>query len=446
MMALMDEFFSLPPYEIQRDMNMVLTAIMVAVLTGTLSAFFACKSTLKLSPAVCMRPKASKPGKRIFLERITFIWNRIGFIQKVVIRNMLRNKDRFIMSTFGIMASAALLFMALALMSSIDHMIDSAFDATNRFDVQIFFSPETSRMQANRMDLLPYFQQTELFMEQSVRITGNTMEERTIPFTVVPDNLSLMVLYDEQLTNEPLPQSGVIVSEILAERLGVDVGDYINIMFTGRRETLTMQVERLIFSGFGQGVYATQTAWRAAGEGFTPTSTIATLTNGVDNVWLQQHLEDRYGFITNVVFQSDLKAMMEESIETSYVSIFMLILLSALLAFIVLFNLGTLNFFEREREIATLKVLGFYKREINVLAFAENYLFCIVGIAFGLLLGRWGIGAMVAMEQTEAFSYELYVNMMNYIQPIIGVFLFAWLTNKFLGRYVKKLNMIEVLK
>lgn len=350
------------------------------------------------------------------------------------------------MSTFGIMASAALLFMALALMSSIDHMIDSAFDATNRFDVQIYFEPNVSNGQVNRIDLLPYFEETESFMEQSVRVRGNTGEERTVPLTIVPNDLRLMVLYDEQLTTEPLPRNGVIVSEILAERLGVDVGDYINIMFTGRRETLTMQVERVIFSGFGQGVYATQTAWRSAGQGFSATSVIATLNFGVDNIWLREHLEDRYGFISSIIFQSDLKEAMESSIEMSYMSIFMLILLSALLAFIVLFNLGTLNFFEREREIATLKVLGFYKREIGILAFAENYLFCIVGIALGLIIGRWGIGMMVEMEQTEAFSYELYVNVFNYIQPIIGVFLFAWLTNKFLGRYVKKLNMIEALK
>ncbi|MCL2837940.1 MAG: FtsX-like permease family protein [Oscillospiraceae bacterium] len=444
--TVMDDFFNLPPYELLYDTNMVIIAASTAVAVGTLSAFLACKSTLKLSPAVCMRPKASKPGKRILLERVTFVWNRIGFIQKVVIRNMLRNKDRFIMSTFGIMCSAALLFMAFAMSSSIDHLMDSAFDATNRFDVQIHLNPGTSSGQANRMEILPYFYETELLMEQSVRATGNSADERTVTLTVVPDDLSLMVLYDEQLTTEPLPRYGVIVSEILAEQLGVDVGDWINIAFTGRRDTVDMQVEKLIFSSFGQGVYATQTAWRAAGQGFVATSVIASLFPGVENEWLSNRLDDRYDFVSNVVFQSDLRAMMDDSIESSYVSIYILMLLSGLLAFIVLFNLGTLNFYEREREIATLKVLGFYKREINVLAFAENYLFCIVGIVLGLIFGRIGSGFLVAESQSDALAFELYTNFANYIYPVIGVFLFAWLTNKFLGRYVKKLNMIEVLK
>jgi len=258
--------------------------------------------------------------------------------------------------------------------------------------------------------------------------------------------MRLMVLYDEQLTTNPLPRNGVIITEILAEQLGVEVGDAINIAFTGRRDTVNMQVEDIIFSGFGQGIYTTQTAWRTAGQGFSATSVIAALATDIDNAWLGGYLEGRYRFISSVVFQSDLKAAMEGSVETSYMSVFALILLSGLLAFIVLFNLGTLNFYEREREIATLKVLGFYKREISVLAFAENYLFCFVGIAFGLAVGRWGVGMLVDMEQSEAFAYELYVNVLNYIQPVIGVLLFAWLTNKFLGRYVKKLNMTEVLK
>lgn len=446
MFGIMDAFFSVPPYELQHNGNMVIIAVVTAVFVGALSAFMASKSTLKLSPAVCMRPKASKPGKRIFLERVTFIWNRLGLLPKVVIRNMLRNKDRFIMSTFGIMCSAALFFMALAMFSSINHMVESAFDATNRFDLQIFLSPETSDAQARRMTILPYFLESELLSELPVRVTGNSGDERAVPLTIVPDSLRLMVLYDEQLGNEPLSGSGVIVTDILAEQLGVDIGDFVTISFTGRQDTIEMPVERLIFSGFGQGIYATQIAWRAAGQGFSATSVIATLQPGIDNATLQNRLEDTYGFISAVVFQSELREAMEESLETSMASVYIMILLAALLAFIVLFNLGTLNFYEREREIATLKVLGFYKREIDILTFAENYLFCAVGIVFGLIFGRFGVGVLIEQNQAEALAFELHTSFANYIQPVIGVLLFAWLTNKFLGRYVKKLNMIEALK
>lgn len=441
---LFEAYFSLPPYSVALDMKTSLIAAGCSISVCALAAYLAGRKTLKLSPSVCMRPKAGKPGKKILLEKAGLIWKHIGFIRRVAFRNMFRSKDRLVMCVFGITCSAALVFIAFGFQTSIDHMINSAYDKLNPYDVQVFFNGGATDAQKSRVLRIPGVGYGELVMEASAKVEGNSGAEKAASLTVTPDIIYLLGIYDGRNFNEPMPDEGCIVSDFLARDIGVSAGDYITLSFTGMRKTISLKVNRIITQSFGQGVYISRSAWRKCGEGFSATSALLSLQSS-DYSGVREKLDD-YDFILGSTFQSDAKANMESNMELSKTSVYIMILFSGIISFIVLFNLGILNFYEREREIATLKVVGFQDREIQKMAFGENYIFSAIGILLGCPLGNLGLSVMLDMNANEFFTFEMKVGLLNYLGSAAAILIFSLITNIFLSKYIKRIDIIGALK
>ena len=445
MFRVMDRYFALPPYTLRLNYATSVLAAVTAVAVSVAAALWACRGILSLPPSVCMRTKSAKPGKKILLERVRLLWDRLSDIRHVILRNLFRNKDRMLMSLFGVLCSCALLFIAFGMKSSIDHMMESVYEKVNCYDIKTFLAPGTSPAEARRVAALPQASHGELIMETGAKLTGRTVAEKTAAITVVPDNAQLLGIYEGRDLSQSLPAEGCILSDALARELGVGEGDRIAVRFTGRQTPIFLKVNKVIVQSFGQGVFVSRTAWRQAGEGFAATAALLRVKNGTDLGAFLTRLR-ACDFVLDAQDQGQMKASLESDMAISNVSISMLILFAGVMAFAVLFKLGVLNFYERERELATLKVVGFTDGEVRRMAFGENNLFVAVGGGAGLVLGNLGIDSMLSMVETEHFTFTKYVDLTTVAYSLGMLCLFSFLTNLLLRRFVQKIDVISALK
>ncbi len=445
MLKVYELYFSFPPYTVIINYRISILASLLVCAMCTLSSFWAGKSTLSLSPSICMRPKSTRPGKRILLERWICLWEKFGFLQKIILRNMFRNKDRLVMSVFGISCSCALVFIAFGMQSSIDNMMSSTFEKLNSYELKVYFKPTATEPEKKRIVGLSEIAIGELVMETGAKITGKSGVQKTSSITVLPDISTLSGIYEGRDATAPLPMVGCMISSVLAENLGVTVGDDIAIEFTGKRKVITLSVNKIVVLSFGQGIYVSQSAWRQAGEPFIAGAALLRLDENADKDFLYEKIND-YDFVLSAKVQSSLMEDMMQNMQASRTSILVMIIFAGLMAFIVLFNLGMMNFLEREREIATLKVVGFFSGEVKQMAFGENYIFTAFGTLFGLLLGNIGLDYMLALSVNEYYTFTKSVTAITYLYSFCMIFLFAISTNLFLGRYTKRADMLSALQ
>jgi len=391
-----------------------------------------------------MRPKSAKPGKKILLERLSAVWSKTGDMAKIILRNMFRNKDRMIMSVFGITCSCAMLFIALGMKSSIDNLISTVYEKVNNYDMKVYFKADASLSEAQRVVRLTGVERGELIMETGAKVTGRSAEQKTAAITVVPDCARLLGIYEGRDLDEPLPDNGCIISDMLARDLGVLPGDDIYINFTGHKKVFPLTVDKIIVLNLGQGIFVSESAWRRTGEGFLPTAALLSV-NDTDRNLFAENIND-YKFVLDAKFQSQLKESLEKNLEASNASVSIMILFGGVMAFTVLLNLGLLNFCEREREIATLKVIGFHNKEVKKMAFFENYIFTAMGCVFGLILGDMGLNSILAMTASEHYVFTKYLNAGTFAYSVIIIYVYAFVTNMFLSRYIKRIDMISSLK
>jgi len=349
------------------------------------------------------------------------------------------------MCVFGMSASCALVFIAYGFQTSIDYLIDNVYEGVNSYHVQVFFESGATDAQKARILKQSGVQYGELIMDASAKASGESGVQKTVALTITPDTVYLLGIYDDRDRRLPLSEAGCIISDYLAGELGVEAGDTISLSFTGTRKTAEIKVNQVITLSFGQGIYLSQSAWRKAGEGFAPTSALLYLNGNTDQQALKEELED-YDFVLGATFLSESKANMESNMEMSNMAVYIMLLFAGLISFIVLFNLGILNFYEREREIATLKVMGFMNREVRKMAFGENYVFSVIGVLIGCPLGNLGLDLMLRMAVTEFYAFEKSVSYVNYTFSALTILLFACVTNLFLARYVKRIDLIATLK
>lgn len=445
MFELMDLFFSFQPYVLTVNYPTAAAAALAAVGVSVGAALWACWGVLGLEASVCMRPKSPRPGKKVLLEHLPRVWERLGDLQKVVMRNLLRNKDRLVMSIFGITCSCALLFIAFGMQSSITALMDTVYESVARYDMKIYFRPGTGLDQMQRAARLAGGAGGELIMETGGKVSGPAAQQKTASITVLPDDSQLMGIYEGRDLTVPLPADGCILSDLLAKELGVGEGDQIWVNFMGDKKVFPLTVRRVIVQNFGQGIFVGRTAWRGTGEGFYPTAALARVGAEIDRTALQTKLQD-FDFVLDAPYQDQLKASLEQEMELSNVSISVMILFAGIMAFVVLFDLGILNYYDRERELATLKVVGFTDREVRRMAFGESRIFVAVGCLLGLILGDQGLGLILAMTQTEHYTFTKSVSAGTFLLSALTLFLFAYLTDRFLARYIRRIDLIACLK
>ncbi len=427
------------PYQIQAPIS--LEAWLVVVAAVALSILICLRTYNKNAhqwPAALLRPKPPKAGNKLLLERVPSLWRRLGFNGKMVMRNLFRNKLRTLMSFVGTACCTMLLITSLGLQDSVRFFVGTYYQGTIQYDVRANLNSDAG--EADSYGKRIEAQKVEAVMEKGVTLhTGEGT--RTTSLTVLEPEQQLLHLGKGE-THFSVPAGGVTFSRKLADVTQTHVGDAVSISLPGDDQPVKTQVVALCDINLGQGIYLTRPTWEGWRKGaFTPTGL---LIKGPTQAAIRQ-LEDM-----DEVDQLEYPLVQNEQMLTMLQSMLgMFSLLSAValgLAFVVQYNMGMLNFMERYREYATLKVLGYHQKEIRRLITWESYLVMLMGVLGGTLPGRWFTALVLKTCEGDNIVFASTVLPQSYVISCAITIVFSIFVTWLLTRKVKTIDMVEALK
>ena len=448
------------PYSIQLD------SVLLSGLSGIgitlLSTMAAVLSSLKEEPSSLMLPKAPKAGSKILLERVEPLWSRLSFSWKVTIRNLVRYKRRLIMTLVGIAGCTALLLVAFGLRDSISDIIDNQWPAISHYDYIVGMSSDVSEEEADQINAeLNQVGATNIhrITRENVLLESPTQKAGSLTRTTIMTSNSLQDLTGlatlrNRLSGQAieLGEDSVVITEKLAKRLGVGVGDTIQVYAQDRignasGEPSTLTVTGVAENYVGSYLYLGPSAWHSLG-----------IQDQAADGWYATLPEDqatREAFGEKLINQTGVATVddVNEAIRTYRESlavvnrvVAILIVAAALLAFIVLYNLTNINIEERIREIASLKVLGFTRHEVDAYVFREIALLAIFGALFGLVLGTYLEGFVVQTAEIDLVMFGRAIHAPSYWFAFGLTLVFSLLVYVAMRPKLKNIDMVESLK
>lgn len=419
-----------------------------------LTVFFSCKKVLAETPAALMRPKAPKAGKRVILERIGFIWNNLGFFGKVSGRNLFRYKRRMFMTVVGIAGCTALMMAGFGLKDSVSDIINLQYGEIYQYSGYIAVEDDRSPedVQALYDELLEYNADTvytpALIKQYTTSYNGTNVQAYV---TVAEDSAKLEGMIDlhERITREKLSISnGAIITEKLAKLLGASEGDEISVQINDK-ETRTVKISGITEHYASHYLYMTEEMYSEM-FGQLPEYNMVYFDNGMsDNEAEAEAFSERImecSGVLSVILNSKSSSSFSDMLGMIDMVIIVLIVSAGALAFVVLYNLTNVNITERIREIATLKVLGFYDREVSSYVFRENIILSVMGSAAGLLLGIVLLQFVVQTAEIDEVMFGREIHPTTFIFSFIITVAFSLAVNLIMTRLLKKISMVESLK
>lgn len=430
-------------------------ASILSILACTgLATLAASGMSLKEVPATLMRPKAPKAGKRVILERIPFLWKRFNFTWKVTVRNILRYKKRFFMSIVGIAGSCSLLVTGFGVKKSIFGIVDLQFNDIWQMDIQAYtYEPLPREEMENLLESNPaYAQATSVMYCNDTICDAQSEEQRTgnVHVLAVRDNGELqgkIQLREMDGTPLTLGDDGAIITYKLAEIFDLEAGDTFSVISGGQSYEVT--ISAIAESYVHHYVYMSEAYYQKVFDktleynGF-----MLNLAEGLTEVDRNQVMEDLLKESRMYTVQ-ELISLYEDMNNTlgvlNYVTL-VLIVGSALLTFVVMLNLTNINLGERKRELATLRVLGFYDKEMYQYIFRENNTLAVVGAALGLAFGKVMHNFVIRTCEVDLVMFVRDAGTASYCYSFLLTVVFSMLVNLMMRKKVRSIDMVESLK
>lgn len=446
--------YTLPKLNLIFDVSFAIISLVTGILVTTLSALFVCLQELNLNTAALMRPRAPKAGKVIFLERITFIWKRLKFTQKVTARNLLRYKSRFFMTILGVGGCTALLLVGFGLNDAIKTIGDKQFGEIYKQQLTVnlkdtISSEETLNIKNTLLEQSD-FSSMDNFLFKSIDI-GHEGTEKTCNL-VVPSNkdtlknfIALRVRTTGAKVN--LTDSGVILTEKLAKKLKINIGDEIYIK-NGDTLKLKVKVTGICENYLQHYVYMSPSLYQKLylkEPIFNETYVKLKNTDAKTQEAVSRSIASLKG-VSSVNLISDNQQKFKDTIKSIYNIVIVLIVSAGLLSFIVLYTLTNININERMREIATIKVLGFYHKEVSSYVFRENFILTMLGALFGLIAGKFLASYVIGTAEVDMVMFGRRIYPLSFVLSALLTLLFAWIVNIAMLKRLKNIDMVEALK
>ncbi len=423
--------------------------ISAAYLAGSLLATWnACASELMQPAAELIRPKAPKAGKRILLEHVPFIWKHVKFAHKVSIRNILRYKKRMVMMSIGIGGCTALLLTGLGIHDSIQNVVDYQFGEISRYDASVRFSDAmdedgraafAQRYQAEAAGCRFYAQQT---------MTCEVGEKAKSAYTVVVEDDALEGFVDLHFDGEPVAYPGdgeCVINEALADYLDLSIGDEITLQDSEYHQ-ICLRVSGVFENYVSNYVYLTESTWRAQMQTEPEYKDAWLLFAAERDVHAAGAVVAADGAVMNVTINQDVYARITTMMSSLNYIVLMIVLFAGALAFVVLYNLTNINITERAREIATVKVLGFYDVETDMYVFRENFVLTLLGILVGLPMGI-GLHAFVMGQiKLDMITFDVRIAPVSYVIAALLTLVFSVLVSLILRLKIRRIDMAQALK
>ena len=455
--------YALPEYQLCFNAFTAFWGVALFAIGIVGATFLACRHVLRETPASLMRPKAPRAGKRILLERITPLWRRMGFLNKVSARNLFRYKKRFFMTVFGIAGCTALMICGLGIRDTVVSFKPRQYgaDGVVRYDLMAvvtdadFETGERELRATGKVDQL-----LEARIDTVTAEYGGAKE--SVQLMVVPDNADLSVyLRTEDGSHAsplvpastggadlPLPDdgNGVLITKNAEQVLGFDVGDELSLQDSTLR-TGMVRVDGITINYLGNFVFMTESAYREAfGEACVPNAFLVNL-KGTDTqkIELADKLAAGDTFVS-VSSSTKIANDFQKNFKIIDVVVYVVTVMAAALAFAVVFTLSNTNISERERELATIKVLGFRKREVHRYINKETVILTLIGILAGCPLGYAITRFLTYVLRMPSLFFDTIVEWPTYVFAGVMSLVFTLLINKMTDRSLDKIDMVGALK
>ena len=414
----------------------------------------ACRTSLAEVPAALMLPRAPKAGKRILLERITPLWRRLPFTWKVTCRNLMRYKKRFWMTVIGVAGCTALLVAGFGLSDSLNGIITKQFDNVSHYDLMTVVSKESTLREGEVYDTLFGDSTTfPLSMAAAVESTHcDSADGEMELYLMVPQDLTrfaqLMDLH-ERLGGKPTPltDDGIVLTEKLAKTLGAAAGDTVTLK-NADGDTAPFTVSGVCEHYIGNYAYITPAVYTAA-FGTAPGYNAVLSTLRDESQQSRDAISEKLldmDTVVSLTFTQDAVKQVLNMLRSIDAVVVLIIVCAAMLAFVVLYNLSNINIAERVKEIATIKVLGFYDREVYSYVNRESTALSCIGTLLGLALGKALHAFIITTVEVDSVMFGRQIAPQSFLYAVALTLAFSTAVNLVMGRKLKKISMVESMK
>ena len=433
------------------DPPLALVSLTVAVLCSVGTTWLSCHKELKEVAADLMRPKAPKAGKRVFLEHVPFIWKRLKFLQKVSVRNIVRYKKRFFMMVIGISGCTALLVMGFGVRDSVVAVADQQYEEIQLYDIGVTLKDGKMPGEADLKSLDSVLEKENAAgmyaMEKTIDLVTDK-GTKSIHMVAVenPDEVGDFIsLHTKKQEPIAYPKEGeAVLSKKVAETYAVKKGDTILLRDSDNNE-MHLKVTGICENHIYNYVYIAPESYEKQIGDVVFKNVYVRLPDASDIHEVSAVLMKADG-VTAVTVNSDMLSRISQMMSCMNYIVIIIIICAGALAFIVLYNLNNINITERVREIATIKVLGFYPKETASYVFRENMVLTAIGCGLGLILGKWFHRFVMGEIQIDMVSFNVQINAVSYLFSVLLTMGFAWIVNCMMTGKLERINMAESLK
>lgn len=435
-------------YLLKSDYNALGLWICILCICGT--SVIVCIKNLREVPANLMRPKAPKSGKKILLERINFIWKKLKFSDKITIRNIFRYKSRVITTVLGIAGCTSLILAGFGLKDSIKDVTDFQFNNIIKYDKMLMTNESINQIDIEKEllndDKVENFTNVNtqnikvLFNDEEQEVTMITPDD----FNSISKSISLIDLKTNNIIDN-ISDNSCIISEKTAKLLDIDVGDKISLLDNDNNK-YDIKVSYIIKNYINQYLYINKNTYNNLFKDYKINSVLISLKDEDKN---SKEFDKKYisnGYALTIVDNDDIKSSMNDMLSSIDSIVAILIIAAASLAFVVLYNLSNINISERKREIATLKVLGFYPSEVDKYINRETVLLTILGIVIGLLFGSYLSHFIISTCEPDYIMFDRHVYTLSYFYSLFITVIFTIIVTIVTHFNLKKINMVTSLK
>lgn len=443
--------YTLPSLIVGYPLLYSLVSIAAALICTTVTAVAVSYSELIPMPATLMRPKAPKPGKQILLERIPFLWNHFSFIVKVTSRNLFRYKKRMLMTVIGIAGCTALMLTGFGIKDSISGIGDAQFGDIYQYDAIAVLN---TKADSEELDDFYADLSREAEVAGNCKVYQNTVDasgnnrQQSVSL-LVPQDLSQIDEFVRLRNPDPitLDDSGAVITKRLSQLMDVGPGDTLTLVDSdnGQHEVRIAAVTEHYIQHY---IYLSPDYYTEVfGEEPETNAVLIQLTDG--DASAEETLSSflaKQDVVQQVALYGSIRDAFDKTIRSLDLVIVVLILSAAALAFVVLYNLTNINVSERMRELSTIKVLGFYDKEVSAYVYRENIVLTLIGVAVGLVLGIFLAQFVISTVETDIVIFNRSIKALSYLLAGVLTFAFSLIVNFVIHFKLKKINMVEALK
>lgn len=445
--VIFNTMYQLPEYHLLFDVFYGIGGVLLFVVGIVGATILSCRVELKHMPATLIRPKAPRSGSRVLLEYITPLWKRFSFLNKVTARNLFRYKKRLFMTIAGIMGCTALLLCGFAIKDSVTDLMPRQYEETYQYDIMAVSTSEDNEKLLSYMDDEAIADYVNVQIE-TIKIVNKEGKEIKVQLIVVPSGKTLEPYINLENTENKevqLDDNGVLITQNAGVVLDFEENHIVSLQNTKLKQA-DIKVTGLVKNYLGNNVYMTQKVYEDLFGTFEPNGV---LVNVLDSYTNQPEYAEELGNkegVLSAVSTVKLKDDFKSAFALINMVVYIIIIMAAGLAFTVLFTLSTTNISERERELATIKVLGFYDGEVHSYVNKETLILTGIGILLGLPLGYVLGNCLTYVLKMPSIYFAVSIHPISYVIAAVMSFVFAFVVNLITNKSLDVINPVEALK